>query len=46
VSEEALKLLRQFEDEWYPAKDIPSLKDCVGWLDTHYEVRGKDDGKQ
>jgi len=45
VSEEALKLLRQFEDEWYPSKDIPSLRDFVGWLDTHYKVRRKDDGK-
>ena len=45
MSEEALKLLAQFEDEWYPSNDIPSLKDFVGWLDAHYEVRRKDAGK-
>ena len=39
MKKETLDLLREFKKQWYPARDVPQIKDFIAWLERKgYEL--------
>ena len=41
MTKEALELLKKFEGQWYPSKNIATIKDFIIWLGKNYRVEEK-----